>query len=84
MFTNDEIKRNLNNLERQILFNIQNLLTEQNELIKQLINEKPSKADHILKRPDLMKAVSKLKEKPKGWQTMGNDKLNELLKGAKS
>jgi hypothetical protein len=83
MFSNEEIKRNINNVERQILFNIQNLLVEQNDLLKQLITEKSSNADDIqLKRPDLMKAVSKLKEKPKGWHTMSNDKLIEILEGS--
>jgi len=36
-----------------------------------------------MKRPELMKEVKKLKDKPKGWTKFSNEQLIELLRGEK-
>lgn len=74
---------NLVNSEIKLLYDIRELLIEQNELLKSLANKENKQVeDNIdgLKRADLMKLVKELPDRPQGWTKLSNDELKALLK----
>jgi hypothetical protein len=73
---------NLVNSEIKLLYDIRELLIEQNELLKRLTdNQTTAKVDiENLKRADLMKLVKELPDRPQGWTKLSNDELKALLK----
>ena len=73
---------NLVNSEIKLLYDIRELLIEQNGLLKLLTktdNQTTAKVDD-LKRADLMKLVKELPDKPQGWTKLSNDELKALIK----
>lgn len=72
---------NLVNSEIKLLYDIRELLIEQNELLKGFTGKKevPINEDN-LKRADLMALVKVLANKPQGWTKLSNDELKALLK----
>jgi hypothetical protein len=73
---------NLVNSEIKLLYDIRELLIEQNEFLKLLTktdNQTTAKVDD-LKRADLMKLVKELPDRPQGWTKLSNDELKALLK----
>ena len=72
---------NLNSTERKLLFDIRELLIEQNKLLKTLL---PNQEDlSALKRSELMARVKELPNKPHGWTKMSNEDMRTLLRGDK-
>jgi hypothetical protein len=75
---------NLVNSEIKLLYDIRELLIEQNELLKFLTktdNQTTAKVDtENLKRADLMAKVKELANKPQGWTKLPNEELKALLK----
>jgi hypothetical protein len=78
---------NLVNSEVKLLYDIRELLIEQNELLKQIIGNKQEREEinnqtdiDSLKRADLMALVKELPNKPQGWTKLSNDELKALLK----
>lgn len=73
---------NLVNSEIKLLYDIRELLIEQNGLLKLLTktdNQTTAKVDD-LKRADLMKLVKELPDRPQGWTKLSNDELKTLIK----
>jgi hypothetical protein len=72
------------NSEIKLLYDIRELLIEQNELLKFLTktdNQTTAKVDtENLKRADLMAKVKELANKPQGWTKLPNEELKALLK----
>jgi hypothetical protein len=81
----DELSSNLSKPETALLYHLVLEQRETNRLLTQLFDGKPAKeAEAVdideLKRPELMKRISKTKA-PQGWQKWSNDKLIAYLKG---
>ena len=77
---------NLVNSEIKLLYDIRELLIEQNGLLKLLTktdNQTTAKVDD-LKRADLMKLVKELPDRPQGWTKLSNDELKTLIKGGEN
>ena len=77
---------NLVNSEIKLLYDIRELLIEQNGLLKLLTktdNQTTVQVDD-LKRADLMKLVKELPDRPQGWTKLSNDELKTLLKGGEN
>jgi hypothetical protein len=77
---------NLVNSEIKLLYDIRELLIEQNELIKSLITKENQNESNNqpkldgLKRADLMALIKELPNKPQGWTKLPNEELKALLK----
>lgn len=74
---------NLVNSEIKLLYDIRELLIEQNELIKLLTTERntgTTAQTDDLKRADLMKLVKELPDRPQGWTKLSNNELKALIK----
>ena len=72
---------NLNSTERKLLFDIRELLIEQNKLLKTLL---PNQEDlSALKRSELMARAKELPNKPHGWTKLSNEDMRTLLRGDK-
>lgn len=74
---------NLVNSEIKLLYDIRELLIEQNKLIKLLTTERntgTTAQTDDLKRADLMKLVKELPDRPQGWTKLSNDELKALIK----
>lgn len=83
MFTEDQLRGNINTVDRQLLYDIRELIREQNGLLKAIVSSenKPETVDiNNLKRPELMKLMSR-KNPPQGWNKWGNDEIIQYLKG---
>lgn len=95
MHSLEQIKANVNTIDRQLLLMIYEQQVETNRLLALLINEnsgtkqEPSD-DHThtsqdaiesLKRPELMKLIAKLPNKPMGFQKWGTEQMRDHLKG---
>jgi hypothetical protein len=92
MFTESDIV--LNSTQNKLLFEIYKQLINLNTNIEGLREDlKPSDTNipfsdessltidfESMKRPELMKLVSELDNKPEGWAKLSNTKLIELLK----
>jgi hypothetical protein len=82
-----QVEGNINSVEKQLLYDILvELKAIREDLKARDINipfseEKPLTIDYTsMKRPDLMKLVTELDNKPEGWTKLSNQKLIELLK----
>lgn len=74
---------NLVNSEIKLLYDIRELLIEQNEFLKCLSgNSRTETTVQVddLKRADLMKLVKELPDRPQGWTKLPNEELKTLLK----
>lgn len=95
MYSLDQIKANVNTIDRQLALMQYEQQVETNRLLTLLINEnngtkhEPSD-DHTdatedtiesLKRPELMKLMAKLPNKPMGFQKWGTEQMRDHLKG---
>src|SRR5690348_14779038 len=97
MYTIEQIKENMHSIDRQLLYMIYEQQTETNRLLRLLTNENKQEDDplpsdeHInaatddidsLKRPELMKRIAKLSNKPQGWNKWETEDMRKHLKGA--
>ena len=57
-------------VEQQYLYAILEEQKKTNALLRQLVGEKKT-----MKRPELLKLIKEIPNKPKGWQKWPNDKL---------
>lgn len=87
-YSRDEIEKNLNSIDRQLLLMIYDEMKEMNHLLRQLTNEnkqvdpepEPINLDE-LKRPELMKRMARLQNKPQGWNKWETEDIRKHLKG---
>jgi hypothetical protein len=94
MYSMEQIKSNLN-IDRQLQVMIYEQLVIQNDLLRTLfngnnqvnstpvidINDSQEDIDS-LKRPELMKRIAKLSNKPQGWNKWETEDMRKHLKGA--
>jgi hypothetical protein len=85
MFSLETIKGNITTVDRQLLLMIYEELHEMNCLLGQLVNEnKPVTDEHTdlesLKRPELMKRMSKLGNAPQGWNRWETEQIRKHLR----
>lgn len=75
---------NLVNSEVKLLYDIRELLIEQNKLLNLICTKEEHKNIEdlsILKRSELMARVKELPDKPQGWTKLSNENMRALLKG---
>ena len=82
MFTEEQVKGSINSVERQLLWDIRNLLIEQNELLRKSLEGKNADPIDELKRPELMKRMAKLDNRPPGWNKWETEAMRKFLKEA--
>jgi hypothetical protein len=96
MHSLEQIKANLTSIDRQLSLMIYEELVEIKCLLQAITNDKerdipvvpddhthaPESAIESLKRPELMKLIAKMKNKPIGFQKWGTKQMREHLKGA--
>lgn len=81
----EQVVQQISKTDQQLQYYLILEQQETNRLLRQMIEQKqavPETIDDVgeLKRPDLMKCMSKIKA-PQGWQKWSNDKMIEYLKG---
>ncbi len=82
----EQIKDQISKTDQQLMYHMITQQMETNRLLTQLIanNATTETAEAVniesLKRPDLMKHMSKLKA-PQGWNKWNNEKMINFLKG---
>lgn len=82
----DVVEKQVSKTDQQLMLHLIMEQKETNRLLTQLLgkSETTVEVDPIDKytRPELMKRVSKLPEKPQGWQNWGTEEMRKLLKEA--
>lgn len=94
MFNLDQIKGNITTVDRQLLLLIYEQQIETNRMLGLLTNDSKPEQDtpdesiernteelESLKRPELMKRMSKLSNSPQGWNRWETEKIRTHLKG---
>jgi len=78
----DQIASQVSRVDQQLLYHLILEQQETNRLLRSLAAKEqgPMSIDE-LKRPELMKRMAKLSNKPKGWNSMTNEEIIEHLKG---
>lgn len=90
MFTLEQIKGNITTVDRQLLLMNYEAQLETHRLLNILIENKQAEPAHIeieedldaLKRPELMKRIAKLSNKPQGWNKWETEHMRKHLKEA--
>lgn len=96
MYTLEQIKENIHSIDRQLSLMIYEQLVENNRLLRIVTNDNnddgtklspeliKGSTDDIdsLKRPELMKRIAKLSNKPQGWNKWETEDMRKHLKGA--
>lgn len=82
----DVVEKQVSKTDQQLLLHLIMEQKETNRLLAQLLGEKETLVDvdpiDVYKRPELMKRVSELPNKPHGWQKWGTEEMRKLLKEA--
>lgn len=85
----DQLVQQFSRTDQQLQYYLIIEQQETNRLLRQLIGEKePVKTEETenllngLKRPELMKRIAKLENKPQGWNTWGTEEMRKYLKEA--
>lgn len=93
MYPLEEIEKNLTSIDRQLQYMVYQELVENNRLLRLITNDNnddgtklslesiEDDVDHI-KRPELMKRIAKLRNKPQGWNKWETEQMRDFLKGA--
>ncbi|MEX2395876.1 MAG: hypothetical protein WD491_02575 [Balneolales bacterium] len=79
MFSSEQLKGSINTVDRQLLFDIRNLLIEQNTLLKNITTESQPDEIDTMKRQEVMKQLKQY-ENPKGWHHWSTDKMKDHLR----
>jgi predicted HTH transcriptional regulator len=81
----DVVEKQVSKTDQQLMLHLIMEQKETNRLLTQLLGQSasagPGSIDE-LKRPEIMKRVSELPEKPQGWQKWGTEEMRKLLKEA--
>ena len=82
----EQVVQQISRTDQQLQYYLIIEQQETNRLLRQLIENKqetPEKIDSIegLKRPELMKRMAMMKNKPHGWNKFSNDEIIKHLKG---
>lgn len=80
------VEKQVSKTDQQLMLHLIMEQKETNRLLTQLLgkSETTVEVDPIdeYTRPELMKRVSKLSDKPQGWQKWGTEEMRKLLKEA--
>lgn len=75
------VKAQISRTDQQLMYHLIMEQQETNRLLRQIIGEK-NPIDE-LKRPELMKRIAQLENKPTGWNKWGTEDMRNYLKEAK-
>ncbi|MDQ0062384.1 hypothetical protein [Paenibacillus harenae] len=78
----DQVERNLVKTEHHLMFHLILEQQETNRLLREISeSSKGVETREEIKRPELMKRMAKLANKPQGWNKWSNEEIIEHLKG---
>lgn len=75
----DQIEKNLIKTEHHLMYHLIKEQQETNRLLREM--SKGVETREEIKRPELMKRMAKLSDKPPGWNKWSNEEIIEHLKG---
>lgn len=75
----EQIEKNLIKTEHHLMYHLILEQRETNRLLREMNNGVESREE--IKRPELMKRMAKLTDKPQGWNKWSNEQIIEHLKG---
>ena len=82
----EQLVQQISKTDQQLMYYLILEQKETNRLLLQMIENKQETPETIdfeeLKRPELMKQMARLKNKPNGWNKMSNEEMISHLKGA--
>lgn len=85
----EQVAQQISKTEHQLLYHLITEQQETNRLLRQIIENNQGIPETIqtnditeLKRPELMKRMAKLVNKPQGWNSWGTEQIRDFLKGA--
>lgn len=79
----DQVAQQISRTDQQLQYYLILEQQETNRLLRQMLDMKPDNQPNEideLKRPDLMKRMAKLENKPQGWNTWGTERIRTHLK----
>lgn len=83
----EQVVQQISRTEHQLMYYMILEQQETNRLLRQMIENKQETPEQIetlevLKRPELMKRIAKLSNKPQGWNKWETEQMRDYLKGA--
>lgn len=79
----DQVAQQVNKTDQQLIYHLILEQQETNRLLRKLIEGQSEETDgDSLKRPELMKRMAKLPNKPQGWNKWSNEEIMQYLKEA--
>lgn len=81
----EQVASQISRTDQQLLYHLIMEQQETNRLLRQVVENKSAEvteAVESLKRPELMKRIAKLENKPQGWNTWGTEQMRRYLKEA--
>lgn len=78
LYSLEQLKQNLVKVEHHLLYHMITELQENNRLLREMSGA-PAESDD---REELMKKMSEVKDKPRGWHKWSDDKMIKFLKEA--
>jgi LPS sulfotransferase NodH len=79
----EQVAMQISRTDQQLQYYLIMEQQETNRLLRQLLNStKQEDGNAEIKRPELMKRMAKLRDKPQGWNKWSNEQIVEHLKGA--
>lgn len=78
----EQLEKNLIKVEHHLTYHLIMEQQETNRLLREMSQaSKGVEAREEIKRPELMKRMAKLTNKPQGWNKWSNEEIIEFLKG---
>lgn len=78
----EQIEKNLIKTEHHLIYHLVLEQQETNRLLREIVDSsKGVETREEIKRPELMKRMSRLANKPEGWNKWSNETMIEYLKG---
>lgn len=77
--TLEQLEKNLIKTEHHLMYHLVLEQQETNRLLREM--SKGVETREEIKRPELMKRMAKLKDKPQGWNKWSNEEMIEHLRG---
>lgn len=82
----EQLVQQISKTDQQLMYYLILEQQETNRLLRQMIENEQDTPDTIdfdeLKRPELMKRIAKLSNKPQGWNKWETEQMRDYLKGA--
>lgn len=80
----DQVAQQVNKTDQQLIYHLILEQQETNRLLRKLVEGQADEIDseESIKRPELMKRMAKLPNKPQGWNKWSNEEIMQYLKEA--